>query len=152
MGEYRIAKESIRLSCIGLGSCVAIAISDAKHTVGALAHTMLPVYDEGLDKGSPGKYTDMAIYLIVDELLAMDMSRYDLKAKIMGGAQMFQGMSPEPLDIGARNIESAIQTLRKERIPLVARHVGGSKGRSIWFDVRTGAISVQVARGSTITI
>jgi len=152
IGKYYVAIEPITLTCIGLGSCLAIALYDPDRGIGSMAHTMLPNYSEGLDKENPGKYTDIAIYLMVDELTELGAWKGGLKAKIAGGAQMFQSFDGEGLDIGMRNVDAAIETLEKEGIALVSKHVGGSRGRNIWFDVRTGVIDLQMGRDEIIRI
>lgn len=151
-GKYYVVSNPIRLACIGLGSCLAITMHDPRKGLGGLAHTMLPTYSDGHDKENPGKYTDMAIYLMIDELIELGGHKSGLKAKIVGGAQMFQNPNTDFLDIGKRNIDSAIRTLENEGICLVSKHVGGSKGRNVWFDVCTGMIDLQMGRNAMISI
>jgi len=47
-------------------------------------------------------------------------------------------------DIGKRNVESAVSTLRRLGIPLVAQDTGGNKGRTIIFDVDTGQMTIKM--------
>jgi chemotaxis protein CheD len=122
VSSYYVGRNPTNLICIGLGSCVAIALHDAQNHMGALAHAMLPSYHEGRDKSNPGKYVDTSIYLMVDELLEL-------------GA----------LDVGRRNIECAKKTLKDEGIPIVSEDVGGKKGRTMCFDLKTGSIEVKTS-------
>lgn len=141
-----------RLHCVGLGSCAAIILHDRIHRLGGLAHAMLPRYEEGHDKARPGKYVDTAIYLMVEELLEMGAARQGIVAKVVGGAQMFSTVASDFLDIGARNIASSRQILKKEGIRIIAEDVGGKQGRSLVFDVRTGGVLVTTGRESTRSI
>jgi chemotaxis protein CheD len=149
VSSYYVARNPTTLVCIGLGSCVAIALHESQNHVGALAHAMLPSYHEGRDKSNPGKYVDTSVYLMVDELLELGAKKRFIKAKLVGGAQMFSFISPDALDVGKRNIESAKLTLKKEGIPVVAEDVGGKKGRTMSFDLKSGKIEVRTSQEKT---
>jgi chemotaxis protein CheD len=149
VGEYKIVSAPLELMCIGLGSCVGIAIWDSRIELGGVAHAMLPAYDEGKDKVNASKYADSATFLMVDEMVEMGASRSNLKAKMAGGAQMFSFSNNDTLNIGQRNGESAKAALKKERIPLLAEELGGNKGRTIFFTPKDGAMRIQ--KGSEIT-
>ncbi len=99
VGTYYVANNPTKLTCHGLGSCVAIALHDPTLHIGALAHAMLPKYSEGRDKTNPGKYVDTSIYLMVDELLERGTKKHSIKAKLVGGAQMFSFINPGVLDV-----------------------------------------------------
>jgi chemotaxis protein CheD len=57
---------------------------------------------------------------------------------------MYSFISPHALDIGRRNIETAKVTLKEEKIPILAEDVGGNKGKTISFDIKSGRILVCV--------
>jgi chemotaxis protein CheD len=143
VSSYYVGRNPSRLICIGLGSCVAIALHEPQNHMGALAHAMLPSYHEGRDKSNPGKYVDTSIYLMVDELAELGAEKRRIKAKIVGGAQMFSFISSDALDVGRRNIEWAKRTLKEEGIPIVAEDVGGKRGRTMTFDLKTGIIEIK---------
>ncbi len=124
VGEYQTLDIPGQLVCIGLGSCVGIAIFDPQVQIGGLAHAMLPRYEEGRDKVNAAKYADSSIMLMVDELVEMGAERGRLRAKIAGGAQMFSFMSSDTLNIGQRNSEAARATLKAERIRLLGETYG----------------------------
>lgn len=144
VGEYHIVAPPGKLTCIGLGSCVGIAIYDLRIGIGGVAHAMLPKYDEGRDKKNASKYTDSAIYIMVDELVELGCSKVSLRAKMAGGAQMFSFIASDNLNIGQRNSDAARETLKKERIPLIGEHVGGSKGRTTIFDPTSGQYQIKI--------
>ena len=75
-----------------------------------------------------------------------------ITAKIAGGAQMFSipgalnpanvpGPAPG-LHIGERNVDSTKKTLKELRIPLLAEDTGGSHGRTMYFNVGTGDVTI----------
>src|SRR5690625_4749710 len=83
------APDTIRTS--GLGSCVGVVIYDTANKIAGLAHVMLP--DSALTKQAEFneyKYADTAIDILVDQLVRIGARKSHLKAKIAGGAQMFQ--------------------------------------------------------------
>ncbi|OPY31804.1 MAG: Chemoreceptor glutamine deamidase CheD [Methanomassiliicoccales archaeon PtaU1.Bin124] len=144
VGEYHLVSAPGKLTCIGLGSCVGIAIYDLRLGIGGMAHAMLPKYDEGRDKKNASKYADSSIFIMVDELIELGCSKVSLRAKMAGGAQMFSFITSDSLNIGQRNADVARETLKKERIPLVGEHCGGSKGRTTVFDPSTAQYRVQI--------
>ncbi len=143
VGEYSVVTAPRRLMCIGLGSCVGVAIFDLDRGIGGLIHAMLPRYADGRDKTKASKYVDSAIMLMADDLVEMGASRSALRAKMAGGAQMFSFASSDFLNIGLRNCQTARRTLEEERILLIAEDVGGSKGRTVHFDPSNGSLRVQ---------
>ncbi len=152
VGAYHVARNPMVLSSIGLGSCVGITLFDQVRRVGGLAHAMLPLYEEGRDKGNPGKYADTGIYLMIDELGEMGGRKHALKAKLVGGAQMFSYLSSTTLDVGGRNIRSARETLKREKIPIIAEEVGGKVGRTIAFNLTSGEIAIRSGKGVIKTL
>ena len=152
VGSYFVAGNPTKLICIGLGSCIAVALHSSTGKVGGLCHAMLPKYEEGKDKVIPEKYVDTSIYLMVDEITDMGIKKRAIKAKIVGGAQMFSFISPHALDIGRRNIETAKETLKREGIVIVAEDVGGNKGKTIFFDIKTGTLEVRISGEKTKVI
>lgn len=67
-----------------------------------------------------------------------------MKAKIAGGAQMFQVASKsEIMRIGPRNVEAVKREIQKYRIPIVAEDTGGSNGRTIEFNPENGVLTIR---------
>ncbi|MEI6795927.1 MAG: chemotaxis protein CheD [Methanomassiliicoccales archaeon] len=144
VAEHYVRVDGSTLSCIGLGSCIGIAIFDAKAGIGGLAHAMLPRYDEGLDRRNAFKYADTAVFLMVDELVEQGATKSNLRAKAAGGAQMFSFISNDSLNIGLKNAQATRESLKKEGIPLIGEDMGGIKGRTVFFRPDTGVYEVQM--------
>jgi chemotaxis protein CheD len=134
------------LACIGLGSCIGLALVDRSKGVAALAHVMLPEAPRP-DPPQPHKFADLAVPALLDLVLAQGASRIRLEAALVGGAAMFQfGGSGQ--DIGQRNAQAVARLLEAGRIPIRATQTGGSKGRTVRVTVGADlAITVREAGG-----
>ena len=129
----------------GLGSCVGVILYDLEKEIAGLAHVMLP--DSSLARKEtihPAKYADTAIPALLDKLLQSGANRRNIKAKMAGGAQMFQISSKnEMMKIGSRNVQAVKRELERLSIPVVAEDVGGNKGRTIIFNPQTGILTIR---------
>lgn len=143
VGEFAFCEQEEHLVCIGLGSCVGIAIWDPSNRIGGLAHAMLPRFESGRDKSNVAKYADTAVFLMVDELVERGARKCLLRAKMAGGAQMFQFATNDMLNIGQKNAESAREALKKEGVPVLGEDCGGNKGRTIAFCPASGSYRIQ---------
>jgi chemotaxis protein CheD len=131
------------LVTLGLGSCVAILLHDAEARVGGLAHILLPEPALSRDQGNASKFATTAVPALVQEMARMGARPGRLKARLVGGAAMFQTlMVPGSLNMGARNIIASRQALEDAGIPVVAEEVGGDYGRSVRFYVGAGKTTV----------
>lgn len=136
IGEFKITKSPHSLKTIGLGSCVGIVVYDSVQRIGGLSHIMLP--DSTIFNGDKkiGKFADLAIPVMVTELIAMGANERYLQAKISGGSSMFQFTNQTSLSqIGKRNIEAVKTTLTNLGIPLLGEDTGGTVGRTMWIDM-----------------
>lgn len=131
MGEYVSSGSSTDvLVSIGLGSCIGLALIDRRRKVAGLAHIMLPDSSTRSDTTAAGRYADLAIPAILNDLGKLGAQRSMLEAVLVGGAKMF-ALGGESLDIGARNNEATRSILHGLRIPIVAAETGGTNGRTI---------------------
>lgn len=156
VAEYRVIDDPRVMASYGLGSCVAIALYDEGRRIGGLAHIMLPDSRAISRAGRESRFADTAILAMVEEMLELGTRKSRIVAKIAGGAQMFSipgaqnpanipGPAPG-LHIGERNVESTKRTLRELRIPLIGEDTGGSHGRTMYFDVGTGEVTITSIR------
>ena len=144
IGEYRVG--SFPMMTIGLGSCIGLTIYDESQKIGAMVHIMLP--DSAGRKDRPGKYADTAIPLLVEELKAKGCKPRGLKAKMAGGACMFEYFGTN-LNIGERNAERVRAVLKENNITLVKEDVGGKVGRSVtFFPAGGGKVTIRRADGT----
>ena len=142
------APNTIRTS--GLGSCVGVILYDESKQIAGLIHVMLPDSSLGRsDAVNVAKFADTGIKALIELLKLEGVHAFKLKAKIAGGAQMFQFTSDkDSMRIGPRNVEAVKVELRKNSIPLVAEDTGGNSGRTIEFDPITSKLNIRtVNRG-----
>ena len=149
MGEGVTAGAPAIVSAAGVGSCVVVALYDAKRALGGLAHIMLPdsaAVHHLIEAGGPRRNfrcADTAIAALIGELLARGSSRQDLVAKMAGGARMFSLYDNENPGVGCQNIRGVKHTLAGEGVRLVACDVGGRCGRTVEFHLATGKLVVK---------
>lgn len=144
MADLKICKCPDKLTTLGLGSCVGVAIRDPINKVGGLAHVMLPDSNHIKNKSNIYKFADTAIEELVREMEEAGASKFYMVAKIVGGAQMFNYFSnSEMVRIGVQNVEACKQVLKGLKIPLLAEETGGDYGRTIVFDPEDGEVLIR---------
>ncbi|RDI70769.1 chemotaxis protein CheD [Halopelagius longus] len=148
IADFAVGTGETTLVTSGLGSCVGIAVFDAQQSVGGLAHAMLPTAD---GDENDAKYVDTAVPALVGAMEKEGAVPGNLRAKLAGGATMFEFTSAEE-SIGDRNVVAARDTLDSLDIPLVAEDVGGDYGRSLQFSVRSADLRVRSANAGVSTL
>ncbi|MFJ7824930.1 chemotaxis protein CheD [Psychrobacillus sp. NPDC096623] len=145
IADMNIAKAPDKIRTSGLGSCVGVVLYDERSTTVGMVHVMLP--DSSLGRTNNinlAKFADTGITAMVEQLKLEGIQPYKLKAKIAGGAQMFQfTSSKDTMRIGPRNIEAVKEYLDKYSIPIVAEDTGGNSGRTIEFDPTTKLLNIR---------
>ena len=152
IGEIKVAREQGTLFTIGLGSCVAVLLYDPKLRVGGLAHVMLPE-PANTPNHTPGRSAPTAVPELVRVMTAAGARKRGMYARIVGGAAMFESVLPmEGLRLGARNVEAVKNALTKAQIPLRGEDVGGSFGRSVFFDAADGKVVVRAVKREDVVL
>lgn len=147
MAQFRVGMAPIQMMTMALGSCLALVLYDDERCIGGLAHAMHPLRSGVKSNANRAKFVDSAIALMIDRMVKRGARREFLTAKIFGGARMFDHVRGDRgvLQIGDKNIMAARKELQHRGIPIIAECVGGSKGRSILFDVSDGTVYVNDA-------
>lgn len=152
MNEHRVAiarhaveRDPGRLVCVGLGSCVVIALHDPAAKIGALAHVLLPE-SKGAEGEHPARYADTAVPLLV-RTLHRHGANGPYAAKLVGGAALFADILAPQGRVGERHVTAARAALAAAGIAIAAEDVGGVEGRSISFDVGSGTMAVRKPNG-----
>lgn len=148
IADFAVGTDETTLVTSGLGSCVGVAVFDAQQSVGGLAHAMLPTAD---GDENDAKYVDTAVPALVRAMEEEGAVPGNLRAKLAGGATMFEFTSAEG-SIGDRNVTAVRDALDSLGIPLVAEDVGGDYGRSLRFSVRTADLHVRSANAGENTL
>jgi len=131
-----------------LGSCVGLTLYDPNLRFAAMAHIVLPSSDNRT--GGVGKFADTAVEAMVTKLRSFGIDPAKLTAKLTGGASMFE--TKGPFQIGKQNIDAVLERLAACRIRLLSEHVGGTQGRRVTFQCRTGQLLVEVIGSTPIVI
>ena len=152
MGELNVVSGAFRLKTL-LGSCVGLVLYDRSNRVGGLAHIVLPTSNGeklSLEKWPLGKYADIAIPEMLRQFEQLNGRVKQLTARIAGGAKMFA--TSGPMSIGDQNIAAVEQLLKSAGIPVLGRHLGGTQGRRLAFDVDSGSVIVEVVGSPAIEL
>lgn len=135
-----------RLVALGLGSCIGVILFDVVYGIGGMAHIMLPESNNSAGNKRPYKYVDTAIPLLLQRVLRKGAKKYNLQAKVAGGAQMFRTMSSSSLlNIGERNVEKCYMVLDELNIRVTGKDTGGDFGRTMILDCLAKKVFVRTA-------
>ncbi|WP_223700212.1 chemotaxis protein CheD [Sutcliffiella deserti] len=146
IAEMNLVKSPQCIRTSGLGSCVGLVLYDITAKIAGMVHVMLP--NSSLARTSsfnPSKYADTGVDNLLEVLLQNGAKSSLLKAKIAGGAQMFQftSNSSEMMRIGPRNVEAVKMMLEKYHIPILGEDCGGNSGRTIEFNPENGKLMIK---------
>jgi chemotaxis protein CheD len=128
-----------------VGSCVAICIYDPVAKIAGMAHVMLPKNNTTDPVPKPeGKFVDVAIKVLLEKLVAGGAQQNRLKAKMAGGASVFQSEGNKNVfNIGTRNVDAIRAALAEKKIPILAEDVGAKGGRWVIFDIISGMMTIK---------
>jgi chemotaxis protein CheD len=148
MGEFIVSSSpGAVLSCIGLGSCIAVCIYDKLVKVGAMVHIVLPRHEGPVDD-NPGRYGNTAVPFLLEQVTKRGGMKNRLTAKLAGGAQMTTAPGlRDTFKTGERNLAEVKAALERERVPLAAADVGGNTGRTVKLFIDTGVVTVKTVGG-----
>lgn len=140
-GQVFVSAEAAQLTTV-LGSCVAVCVYDPVLRLGGANHYLLPHW-AGNGLSSP-RFGNVAVRTLIERVLALGSRRSHLEAKVFGGACTMEAFRHQEGQLGARNAEVALRTLRQEGVPVVADDLGGRRGRKVVFHTDTGVALVRL--------
>jgi len=144
IADLNTALSPDRLITVGLGSCIGIALFDKTRGIGGLAHIMLPDSKLFNTVNNPNKFADLAIPVLIERMEKLGAIRRNIKAKIAGGASMFNFSDKSMMmDVGNRNSTAVKTVLQQMSITIVGEDVGGNKGRTMIFDTQNGVVQIR---------
>ena len=149
MAQFKVSTAPARMMTFALGSCVGIVLYDPVSKIGGLAHVMHPSSERVQNNVNRAKFVDTAVELMLSRMAKKGANRSRIEAKIFGGARMFKSVSASPgvMQIGEENVKATKRELAERDIPIVAESTGGEKGRTVFFDVASGKVTVKDAQG-----
>jgi len=134
-GQLHASAEPCQIKTI-LGSCVAICLWDKRRSAGGMNHFLLPASREG--QPASLRFADEATRALLEQLRALGCRPPNLRAKIFGGAALFQACERYGASLGAKNVEAALRLMKEAGIPVIAQETGGSMGRRVIFNTDDG--------------
>ncbi|GHU68014.1 putative chemoreceptor glutamine deamidase CheD [Clostridia bacterium] len=146
ISDYKASSAPDTLVTYALGSCVGISLYDPISRIGGLSHIMLPTSMLGRSEGDDNrmKYADTAIDDMLSHMECLGAGRSRIKAKIVGGANMFGTTDGSFIGtIGDRNVDAVREELVRLGIPIVGEDVGANYGRTVHFDLEDGRVVIQ---------
>jgi putative nucleotidyltransferase with HDIG domain len=137
-GNYYLGKSQAMTLEAYLGTCVAVALHDAKTGIGGLIHLLLP---EPISPDSPlgaEKYATTGLPIFLRALHEAGALPKNIRASIAGGALVgtVDDIDLE-LDIGGRTVDRVMQFIEKEKIPVEQSETGGFFTCRLSVDMRS---------------
>ncbi len=141
MADLKVAKAPGKITTLGLGSCIGIAVFDPVTKVGGLAHIMLPSHKTAPNGATTNaaKFADTGTDELIKSLINKGASKSRMVAKIAGGAHMFNFKnSADFMKIGENNYHAVVKSLKDHGIKIIAEDCGKDYGRTVTLDLDTG--------------
>lgn len=145
LSEYRVSSNTDEvIITYALGSCLGIAVHDAKVGVGGLLHVMLPLSkaDPEKAKKKPAMYVDSGLNLMLNEIYALGGQKKNFEISVAGGASMKSSGSSDYFKIGKRNFTVFRKLLWKNGFMIANQDVGGNKSRTMSLRLSDGAVRI----------
>ncbi len=118
-----------------LGSCISVCLWDSVNRFGGMNHYIY----SSCSNGEPnGRYGEVSLPHMLKLMTDMGSKKTNLRAHLIGGARNIQLNSL----VGDENIALAEKWLKKNRIQIVTKDVGGEHGRKVVFHNQSGEVYV----------
>lgn len=146
LGEVKTSKDrGSVLTCLGLGSCVAVSMFDPVAKIGGMAHVVLPA-SQGKTGDKASRYADVAVPRLLETLRNSGAVNSRLLINLAGGAQMSlaAGMGTA-FKIGEDNVAAVLAALAAEGLQPRGIEVGGNRGRTVRLFIESGKAMVASA-------
>ncbi|MEA3435315.1 MAG: chemotaxis protein CheD [Thermodesulfobacteriota bacterium] len=138
VGDMKTGEKEDLLITHSLGSCLGLIVYDPEIKIGGLLHAMLPLSKINRDKAqtNPYMFVDTGVSTLFKTLYEMGAKKSRLVVKAAGcGNPMGRN---ETFKIGERNYSALKMLLQKSNILLEAEDIGGTKSRTVNFDILSG--------------
>ncbi len=148
-GEFYISDGGPAQVRTVLGSCVTVTMYCPILNIGGITHSLLPFPLPGSQNtgDQTGRYVNFSIQHVFKKMTALGATTPKMEVKIFGGGQMFLPLpgkqTQTTLNIGRRNVETALRTIQELGLNLTATDVGGTQGRKLLFFPHRGDVWVK---------
>lgn len=128
-----------------LGSCLSVTMLHRKSGMCAICHGLLPEKRGctacGDDCGEEARYVRCSIRKMIKLFVRKGIRPGEIEVKVFGGADMFgSSIGRSRPSVGRMNIEVAQKTIEEAGLTVASLDVGGTEGRKLYFDARTGDV------------
>ncbi len=129
-----------RLVTHALGSCLGLTAWDCRLKIGGLLHAMLPLARINPEKAAqnPAMFVETGVPALFQALITMGSRKADLVIKSAGCANPLE--SGGMFRVGERNLAVLGRLMDKNGLKPQAADVGGTRSRTMHFDVQTGRV------------
>jgi chemotaxis protein CheD len=148
-GDFYISDGSAAQVRTVLGSCVTVTMYCPVLNIGGITHSLMP-YPLPRTVDAPnltGRYVNLSIRHVFSRMAALGVNVKSLEVKIFGGGQMFLPVPGKPaeasLNMGRRNVETALKTIQELGLNITATDVGGAHGRKLLFFPHRGDVWIK---------
>lgn len=142
-GQFKSGKNLNHIYQSYLGTCLGVALFDARSRVGGMIHILLPEPPSISNIEFPEKYASTGIPLLLKELYQLGASPDSLKASIAGGALVGPVSQHDMnLDIGGRSADIATAILNANGIEIIESETGGFFTCTLELDMLKGTTRV----------
>ncbi len=152
IADMKLVSPPEKITTIGLGSCVGVALYDKYTKKAGLLHVMLPDSTRIRQNQNKYKFADTGVELLVQEVMASGAMKMNLRAKIAGGARIFNFSANELGSIGDQNTAAVKAKLKELGIKIVSEDCGGTAGRTITFNPENFELTVVTASRNSYVI
>ena len=142
-GEYFVTKRDMVLVTV-LGSCVAACIRDRVTGIGGMNHFMLPDDKSDSPVAAGARYGTYAMEMMINQILKAGAKRSNLEAKLFGGGNVLRGFTVT--NVGERNVDFALEYLKRDNIRVVAKSLLDIYPRKIYFFPASGQVMLKKLR------
>ena len=143
-GEVKFSSRPAVFISNGIGSCVVLFIYDPWKKMGGVAHIMVPGTGTSILSTRKAMFANTAPAYLVSRLVDNGADPADLKAKIIGGGNMFDWAEAEDMrNLGQNNIDQVKRELLKQKIYLAAEEIGGSRSKTVKCFTDTGQVFIK---------
>ena len=147
-GDWWVGDAQYRVRTL-LGSCVAVVLWHPTRRIGGMCHVVLPARVVRSTGGLSGRYADEALELLADALGDRGTQPREYRTGLYGGSRMLAGLArasasdPKCTDVACRNLDTVRKLLGTWGFRLAEEDSGGTRYRTLRFDVWSGELQVQ---------
>jgi len=142
VSDMKIGKRGDVLVTHALGSCLGLMVFDPAQAVGGMLHAMLPLSSINPQKAeaNPFMFVDTGVPAMFQALYELGAQKSRMVVKAAGCASPLG--KNEMFKIGQRNYTLLKKLLWKNNVLLESEDVGGTKSRTVYFDISTGRVTI----------